>query len=485
MMFSFLPRRPALALLLLLGLAPQQLQAQTGNNALPEMGDSSATLLSREDEQRIGREMMRQLDNSGIVNQDPLINTYIQEVGRSLSSAAVDGSNDFRFFVIDKTSINAFAMPGGYIGVHAGLILASESENELASVLAHEIAHVTQHHIARSVEKANQMNLPVTAAVIAAILLGGVDPQAANAALTASIGGAQQLQLDFTRANEKEADRVGMQLLASSDYDPRGMSGFFARLQNETRYYGSGTPEFLRTHPVTTSRLAEAADRARQYPQRQRENSIDYLLTKARLRLNSAESPARLARQLDTEQAQSLGEREAQRYLRALLLQRQGDNDQAKALFSELLKQHPGRIAYIHSLAQLESEQGNHNTASAHYAQGLQLYPGNLLLGAARARSLMDGNRFDESVQQLKALQLEHARAPRLYSLLAEVEAKRGNSAASYLAQAEYYYLSGEPHSAIDQLNLARRIQPLDDYHQSRIEARLLQLKEEIALSRH
>lgn len=474
--------RPLL-LACLLGLAPLPGMAQSAVAELPEMGDSSATVFSLEDEQRIGREMMKQLENSGIINHDPIINEYIQTIGRSLSSAAVTSRNHFQFFVVDARSINAFAMPGGYIGVHAGLILASESENELASVLAHEIAHVTQHHIARSVEKANQLNLPVTAAVIAAILLGGGDPQIANAALAASVGGAQQMQLDFTRANEKEADRVGMQLLAVSDYDPRGMSGFFSRLQSETRYYGSGVPEFLRTHPVTSSRIAEAEDRARQFPLRVREDSMHYLLVKARLRLLLADSLDNLEKELSAEKPVTENRREAHAYLRAMLQAEQGDIATARQQLSALLQQHPGRIAYIHALARLEEQQNRHPQAARLYREGLRQYPGNALLAAAYARSLMADDKHGPARSQLEQLLREQPRSSEAYRLLAQLEAEAGNHAASYLAQAEYYYLQGEPHSALDQLNMARRLKPLEHYYVSRIEARLKQIKEELALS--
>lgn len=451
---------------------------------LPEMGDSSATVLSQEDERRIGREMMRQLEGSGIVNHDPLINDYIQGVGRSLSAAAVSSYNHFQFFVVNASSINAFAMPGGYIGVHAGLILASDSENELASVLAHEIAHVTQHHIARSVEKANQMNLPITAAVIAAILLGGGDPQVANAALAASVGGTSQMQLDFTRSNEQEADRVGMQLLAVSDYDPRGMSDFFSRLQEDSRYYGSGVPEFLRTHPVTTSRIAEAEDRARQYPRRERQDSIHYHLVKARLRLQQAESLEALAREVENEAADSPQAAEARHYLQALIQAQLGNYPAARQQLDALHQQYPGRIAHIHALATLEEQQGQHQRAAELYQQALRQYPGNLLLATSRVRALIAAGSQQLAREQLEQLLREQPNHAEAYQLLAQLEAESGNRAASYLAQAEFYYLRGEAHSAIDQLNMARRLEPQDHYYISRIEARLKQLEQELSLSK-
>src|SRR5512139_1126764 len=252
---------------------------------LPDIGDASAVTLSPEQEARIGKQVMHKLYRANLINEDVALNQYIQNLGYRLSANSGADRQPFTFFIVNDPAINAFAMPGGYIGVNAGLIVASESENELASVLAHEISHVTQHHLARSYEKASKMSLPMTAAVIAAILLGSHDPQAGQAALMASIAGSAQMQLDFTRANEHEADRVGIQLLAQAGFDPRGMSSFFQRLQKETRYYGSGLPEFLSTHPVTSNRIAEAEDRAAQYPPVTLRNSDNYHTVKAQLRI--------------------------------------------------------------------------------------------------------------------------------------------------------------------------------------------------------
>jgi len=448
------------------------------------MGDSSATVLSIADEQRIGKEMMQQLKSSGMVLDDPIANEYIQNLGHTLSSAAVTPQNHFHFFIVNAPSINAFAMPGGYIGVHQGLILASETEDELAAVLAHEIAHVTQHHIARSVEKANQMSLPVTAGVLAAILLGGSNPQAANAALAATMGGSQQMQLDFTRANEKEADRVGMQLLATSDYDPRGMGEFFSRLEEKTRYAGNGAPEFLRTHPVTTNRLAEAENRASLYPKHHRDNSIDYLLIKSRLRLNQAGSNLdKLQKELDNEQPKTAREREAQQYLSALIQEKQGQITTARKTLTTLRQRHPQRIAYIYALATLERQQGKYSEADRIFTEGLNQYPGNTLLSLARAENLIEAKNYTQARQQLERILRTAPENTQAYQLLAQVEDASGNKAAYYLAQAEFYYLSGEPHSALDQLNMAKRLTPLPHYFAVRIDARLKSIKQELERS--
>lgn len=463
----------------LLGFNPAGSHAQS-LNSLPEMGDSSSTVLSAEDEMRIGKEMFHQIKSSGALIDDPIINEYIQHLGSQIATFAASPTTRFTFFMVDAGSINAFAMPGGFIGVHAGLLLASKSENEVASVLAHEIAHVTQHHIARSVEQANQMNLPMTAAVIAAILLGGYDPQIANAAMAAALGGSQQMQLNFTRANEHEADRVGMQLLAASDYDPHGMADFFSRLQQESRYYDSGIPEFLRTHPVTTDRISEAQDRARSYPPRKTINSPYYSLVLARLRLRYAASPEMLKQELTASIKDNQSLSESDNYLLALIHEKTGELDASRNILKKLLSKAPERIAFIHGLAELENSRGNYTEAEILYQQGLKRYPGNSLLSLALAETFTLQRRFNPARELIQQQLTRNPESIDAYRLLAKLEAASGNQVASHLAQAELYYLLGEPHSAIDQLAIAKRKNTQDFYLASRIDARLQQIKDEL-----
>lgn len=469
-------------LLLLASLVTLNPASAQPTSDLPEMGDSSSSVLSAEDELRLGKETVRKLQDSGAIIDDPIITEYIQQLGSQLASGADDPLVHFTFFVVNASSINAFALPGGFIGVHAGLIVASESEDELASVIAHEIAHVTQHHIARSVEKANKMNLPMSAALIAAILLGGSDPQVANAAIAATLGGSQQMQLNFTRANEEEADRVGMQLLAASDFDPHGMASFFSRLESESRYYdGSGVPEFLRTHPVTTARIAEAKDRASHYPSVMRRDSHYYGLVKARLRMQLAASPDEVLKQLDAAKSSRHSNSEYDSYLYALAFEKQGKISAARRQYEALLKRYPDRIAFIYGLAQLETGQGQFDKAAKLYRRGLRQYPGNELLTLALADTLYEKKELASARELIQQQLVRTPRSSKAYKLLARVEAADGHQAASHMAQAEYYYLTGEPRSAISQLNTAKRENPLDLYHASRIDARLKQIKDELA----
>src|SRR5687767_8739405 len=232
--------------------------SQADPEDLPDIGSPAQAMLTLEDEYQIGRMIVRGLRDQDQILEDPEVSEYIRSLGQRLSSQANDGNQRFNFFVIRDNGINAFALPGGFIGVNSGLLLDTKNESELAGVVAHEVAHVTQRHIARSIAAQSKSSLVSTAAMLAAILIGvagGGD--AAMAGMAAAQSLAIQQQISFTRANETEADRVGLGILARSGYDPNGMPAFFETM---SRYAGSSEiniPEMLRTHPVTSTRIAE------------------------------------------------------------------------------------------------------------------------------------------------------------------------------------------------------------------------------------
>ncbi len=287
---KFKPSALTLALSLIAFPAAQH-AAELDKIDLPDMGDSSGTLITPAQEQELGAAFFRSLHSQISITQDAELQHYIESIGQKLTASSDNPGYPFHFFVVMANDINAFAGPGGYIGVNSGLILTTEAESELASVMAHEIAHVTQRHLYRAFEAASRLSIPTAAATLAAILLGTQSPALGQAALIAIQAGNVQYQIDFTRENEEEADRVGMQTLAGSQYDPRSMPTFFERLQQSTRYYGKDIPEFLRTHPVTTARISDTRGRADKYPYKQYPDSLGYQLAKAKIRVLTATNP--------------------------------------------------------------------------------------------------------------------------------------------------------------------------------------------------
>ena len=253
---------------------------------LPDIGSPANAVLSKSDEAQIGRMIMLEFHKSGQVIEDPQVTEYINEIGHRIAAQTNEGDHDFTFFVIDDPRINAFALPGGYIGVHTGLLEATRSEDELAGVLAHEIAHVTQRHIARAIHANQRQSLLTTAMMLGALLAGvaGGSGEVIQGAIAVAQGVAVQQQINFTRSNEYEADRIGISALADAGFDPHGMASFFEVMsRQQPADLEMRAPEFLRTHPVTTARVAEARTRARDLPRIQSDDTTNYGIARARI----------------------------------------------------------------------------------------------------------------------------------------------------------------------------------------------------------
>ncbi len=259
--------------------------------SLPELGDTSALTISPADERRLGESIMREIRRDPAYLDDPEITDYVNNLGNRLAKHSDSVRQEFDFFVVRDPQINAFALPGGFIGVHTGLILAGQSESEIAGVLAHEVAHVTQRHIARMLTQQSRGQVISIAALAVAILAARSNSQVGEAAIALGQAGVTQSQLNFSRENEREADRIGLQMLDAAGFDPRGMPVFFERLQRATRVYEGGAPSYLRSHPLTFERIGDIQNRLEQKPYRQVADSLDFHLIRAKLRAEN-ELPA-------------------------------------------------------------------------------------------------------------------------------------------------------------------------------------------------
>jgi len=473
------PLRPRLLALILTPLLLLPLPGgTTPPPQLPEMGEHALTALTAEEAARIGQSMYRDLRRADAILNDIECNHYLQQLalqllaGRDSRHATPPVS-----FIIDNAAINAFALPGGYIGINSGLIIAARSESELAAVVAHELAHVSQQHIARRLERADASALPLTAAMIAAILLGGDNSHIAQAAIASGVASQVQQQIDFTRDNEQEADRIGIELLLGSGFDSRAMASFFERLAQQNRYSADIAPEYLRTHPVTDSRISDARHRATQQPPPATTDETPFEIFQARVEILTSDEPERL---LTHYQARADQHDIAGRYGTALLLSRLGREAEAIAQLRELLNMEPHRIAFRLAAAQSEDRRGESGAALALLREGLDLYPGNPRLILKLAESALLAGEPQLAHQQLR--QLLATADPTLpaisYQRLAQAEAAIGDIANAQLAQANYYAATGDHHAAITQLRALLRDSTLDDYTAARAQARLKELEQ-------
>lgn len=445
------------------------------------MGASVDSVLSPEQEKAIGKSFMRQVRAQMNVVDDPEIEGYIQSLGDTLAASTDERHSGFTFFVVGSKAINAFAAPGGYIGVNSGLITASQSESELAGVMAHEIAHVTQRHIARRFEAMDRMTGPMLAAMAAALLVGTQSPEAGLAAAAAAQGAAAQMQLDYTRNNELEADRVGIQTLANAGFDPAGMPDFFERLQRASRYY-SRPPEFLSTHPVTANRIADTRGRAEQFPPVQRVESQSFYLVQAKLRVYTAKSPQEAVEYYrETLKTGQHASRVAARYGYALALARAGKRSEARNAMRRLYELSPDTVPFRAELAGLEMALRNTDKAMALYKEGLALYPGNRSLLDGYLTALIQVGQPDKARKLIRDYERYNDLNPTLYQLLARSEQKAGDEVGAHIAMGEYHYMRGNLKAAVDQYERALKAGPKDYYQTARVEAALERLKAEVS----
>lgn len=452
-----------------------------GNDLLlPDFGDSSGTLISPREEQELGEAFFRSLHSRLTISQDPEVQEYIDTLGKRLAANSDAPHQPFHFFVVIDHEINAFAGPGGYIGVNSGLMLTTESENELASVMAHEIAHVTQRHLYRAFEAAGRLSIPTAAATLAAILIGSQIPELGKAALIAAQAANVQYQIDFTRENEEEADRVGMQTLAKGDFDPRSMPIFFERMQQSSRFYSKGPPEFLRTHPVTVSRIADTRNRAEQYPYRQFPDSFAYRLIQAKLRVMTSPRPAEALKFFQAMTGQGTDQqRAAALYGVGMSHLANLDLAQAEEVFKKLIEQSPEQSQFIVALAKAELESKNDAEAVNLLADARRRFPGSEAVALEYIQALLDAGIPAAARELLAEMRTPSHSSAKINKLLAHANGALGKRAEMHRYMAEYHYLTGDTKAALTQAKLGQEAARGDYYLSALLEERLKRFQTE------
>ncbi len=446
---------------------------------LPDLGDVGAADLSPAAERRLGEDIMRQIRwRDAAYLDDAEVEGYLNRLGRRLVAASASPQQNFDFFVVRDNTLNAFALPGGHIGVHTGLLLATESESELASVLGHEIAHVTQRHIAQLVGHQSQSGMLMLASLLVAVLAARSNSQVSEAAIAAGQAGALQTQLGYSRDFEREADRLGLQTLEGAGFDVRGMPGFFERLQRASRLYENNAPVYLRTHPLTTERIADMENRASSMHYRQVPDSDDFGLMRAKLRAQ-ADAPADAVRKMETLLARSPQDRAA-RYGLARAQLRANRLDDAEANLAILRRDAPPSAFVDMLAAEIRIARNDPAGAVTQLEEARKKFPGNDSLRYALADARILANQSTDAITGLRQALQENGEDARLWELLARASASQGRRAAQHRAQAEVYMLQGSLPGAIEQLELARKAGDGDFYDLSAVDARLREFRERL-----
>ena len=480
------------------------------DSKLPDMGSSAGSVLSPAKQAEYGAMTLAQLRHEGYVLDDPLMGGWLDEVGQRLGGASDKPQQHFTFFMLRDRQINAFATLGGYIAMNAGLVLAADREDEVAGVLSHEVAHVTQQHVLRGAERAQRDSIPIMLAMLGAIIAaqqagGNTSGNATQAAVIGGMGLLQQRQIDYTRDNESEADRIGIRAMARGGYDPEGMADFFEKLQSVIRVNQgderSRTPGYLQTHPITLTRVSEARERAASMERtaptatmrttnnpllpaglqiattgaRARGNTGDFGWARERLRVLSANTPAQAILEYQQMRARKPLD-DAQRYGLAFAQQQAGNDADTLREMTALQAAHPDSLWLQISLGVAEARAGRTAAADQRFESLLARRPTHRALVLSYAQVLAERNTPAAGARAVTALRpLLGSSASDLLFQQAYARANEisGDDVRAGEAWAEAAYLNGRPEQALVQLNNLKKRSTLDYYARSRIDARI------------
>jgi len=450
-------------------------------NNLPVLNDHLSGIISPEKEQEIGQLLIRQIRAQLPVLSDPLSSEYLRSLSYRLAENSELKNKELSTLIIKDSSINAFAVPGGVIAVHSGLFENAESEDEFSAVLAHEIAHLSQRHFARMIAEQRSNQVSTLGAYLASVLiLVSVGAEPGIGAFAATQAASQQNALRFRRKNEQEADRIGMQTLIKSDMNPDAMASFFIKLQRVSQYAGDRPPEYLLSHPVTESRIADARSRSSQHPKRQYEEQLSYQLIKNRLAVITSPDIKAHQRDLEARIGKSTNlQLSGERYGLVLSYMETKDYKSATRLLKQLQKADPTRIAYALTEAEIEFANEKYEQAKIILESALDLHPNNYPLSMLYAETLIRNKQIGEAIYLLQTLSINESQDPYVWRRLAEAHGLRGQRLGVYRAKAEYFFLYGLNDQALTQLKFALPL--ADDNYQlkSKIQARIEAIEQE------
>ena len=472
-----------LRLLLMTSLCWSTGVAATVSSELPELGDSSSGVVSLEMEQEIGKQLLRQVHAEVPTVSDPILKYFTETQLYSLAEHSELKRKQLFPVLIDSSEINAFAAPGGVVGINLGLYLAAQDVNEYSAVLAHELAHLSQRHFARQIEMQQQSALPYLAAMLASIVIAATTgSEAGIAALSATQAAAQANQLHFSREREAEADRVGISTLVKADMDPTAMARMFEQMQRAYRFSRS-PPEFLLTHPVTEARISDARNLAANYPKRVYKDSEEFQLMRARAMVHYAPTPAQAVQQFK-DLVQKTDGADWAYYGLVIALSRAGNNDEALDTAKPLFAKHPDSLVYRATEGELLNAAGRYDDAIEVLSAGLIVNPENKPLSILYADALSGAKRYREAEAVLARQSVLNPDDIDIWFDLAEAAGQAGDIVQVHLARAEYFAHVGNLQKSIQHLEYARGLVSDDNYRlTAMLDQRIRDLSAELAES--
>ncbi len=419
---------------------------------------------------QLEKEFVQQINLSDSVERNPLAKQYINRIGKNLAHQGHIRTPDF--FIVKSGEINAFAGPGGHIGINTQLILITSNESELAAVMAHEIAHVRLHHLYSAIEHQRQMRIPMLASMLASIALGVINPTVGMGAMMGSLSGFSQDNINFTRSKEKEADRIGIDMLIKAGYNPHSMAAFFQKMQENTRYsYTAHVPAILRTHPLDSDRIAEAQNRTTRFGKKYYPDSTDYALVKEIIRTDVARDPRELLEYYER-QCRRVSPDNACQYGHALTLINTNNFARAHDLLAPLIAQNNNLYFQI-AIAQTETGLYQHQAALTRLTEMQNNHPDNYAVLMAYSQALLAANQHEKAASILLKGSRQYKQDLPLCRELARAQAKTNQKSYAYFTQAQCLLLEGQKRAAVAQLKVARDLAKNDEYLQARISAKI------------
>jgi predicted Zn-dependent protease len=441
------------------------------NANLPELGDPTLDSFSSKAERQLGLAFYRSLRANLAFVDDHQINDYLSSIGQRLASHSDAAGDNFHFFIINAASINAFAGPAAYIGIHTGLILEADNESQLASVLAHEIAHVSQRHLARAFDNSGQSTAITFATLLAAILVGSQDAQAGQAVLLSGLASTQQTAINFTRRNEQEADRVGIRVLSDTGINPKGMVEFFETLLAKSSDSGI---EYLRTHPLNSSRVSEAKNRLTKKGEKLPRDTLDFQLAKARLAVLLSKQPLTYLNDNTTNNTKS--NKLITQYQKALAAIRTQKYDLAIKILRSQIKKHQHPWLPL-ALAEAYTGKKQDGKALNTLSTLADLYPSYLPVSMAYVHTLNNNQQPEKSISVLKR-QLQSNDSAMVHKALAKAYFANGQISAALESTGNQYVRQGYDELAIQQYDNALKQQGISESTKQRLQSVKKEIKQ-------